>query len=187
MSISKQHFVTCTYDLYVGNDTERELVEQATQEAPLKYIQGTDTMLPAFEAQLEGKNVGDTFDFVLSAEDAYGERREDYILDLDRNLFVNEEGQFDDERVKEGEMVPMLDSEGNQLNGMVLSITDTTVRVDFNHPLAGEQLHFIGVVLEEREATEEDAQFMEALLQGQHQGCGDGDCGGGCCSSCGCH
>lgn len=186
MSITKNHFVTCTYDLYVGSENERELIEQATAEAPLKYIHGMDTMLAAFEAQLEGKTNGDTFDFVLSEEEAYGERKDEYILDLDRSLFVNEEGEFDSERVKVGESVPMLDSEGNQLNGLVLSIDDSIVKVDFNHPLAGESLHFIGTILEEREATEADAQFMEALLQG-HSGCGDGDCGGGCCSGCGCH
>ena len=73
--------------------------------------------------------------------------------------------------VFEGNVVPLMDSEGNRLQAQVVSVTDSHVTVDLNHPLAGENLHFKGKVLEVREATEEE---LNALLGG---GCG---CGSGC-------
>ena len=84
----------------------------------------------------------------------------------------------------------MRDAEGNTLQGSVLEVRDDVVVMDFNHPLAGENLHFIGEIIEEREATaEEIEQFF-----GSHSGCGCGcSCesessdGCSCGSDCGCH
>ena len=45
MRISKNKFVAVTYDLNVGEDNERELMERATRENPLKFIFGTGMML----------------------------------------------------------------------------------------------------------------------------------------------
>ena len=75
-----------------------------------------------------------------------------------------------------------MDSEGNRLQAQVVSVNDTHVTVDLNHPLAGENLHFKGKVIEVREATEEE---LNALLGG---GCGcGGNCGDGCGDDCGCN
>jgi FKBP-type peptidyl-prolyl cis-trans isomerase SlyD len=76
------------------------------------------------------------------------------VAELPKSIF-EVEGKFDTENIAVDKMVPMMTAEGQRLDGMVLEITDEIVRMDFNHPLAGEDLHFVGKVLEVREATDE--------------------------------
>ena len=73
MKITANKFVAVTYDLNVGEGEERELMERATAETPLKFIFGTGAMLPAFEDALKGLEVGDKFNFSITPADAYGE------------------------------------------------------------------------------------------------------------------
>lgn len=190
MSISANKYVTCTYELYAGTDDERELVEAATMERPLEYVHGMGMMLPEFEKQLFGLHSGDKFDFVLTAEQGYGELSDENILELSREIFLNEEGQFDTEMVFEGNVLPMYTPEGHTVQGTVLEVKADTVLMDFNHPLAGKSLHFIGQVVDEHEATAEELQHF---IGGHGGGCGcssgddqDGQggcsgCSGGCC------
>jgi len=119
MRISKNKFVAVTYDLNVGEDNERELMERATRENPLKFIFGTGMMLKDFEDNLSGLAGGDTFDFSLTPEQAYGERNEDHVMELPKHIFEID-GKFDSEHIKEGETVPMMSSDGNRMNGSVL-------------------------------------------------------------------
>ena len=99
MKITTNKYVAVTYDLNVGEGEDRELMEKATAEVPLKFIFGIGMMLPAFESALKGLEVGDTFNFTLKPSDAYGEYREDYVLDLEKKIF-EVEGKFDAERIK---------------------------------------------------------------------------------------
>lgn len=186
MKISTNKSVAVTYDLNVGEGEERELMEKATTEAPLKFIYGTGTMLPAFEKALMGLAVGDKFSFSLTPEDAYGEYNDEHVLELPKNIFFVD-GKFDAETIKEGNTLPMMDSNGNRMNGSVLEVKEDVVVMDFNHPLAGETLHFSGNVIDVHEATAEE---IAALTAGAG-GCGCGDSGCGCGDSeesegCGC-
>jgi len=79
----------------------------------------------------------------------------------------------------EGNTLPMMDSDGNRLMGSVVSITDNVVTMDFNHPLAGETMHFEGTVQGVRDASPEE---IAALFSNSGR-CSSGDCGG---CSCGC-
>lgn len=180
MSISPNKFVRVSYELYVGGENERELMEEATAERPLEFIYGMGMMLPDFEQQLFGLAAGDSFDFVLTSEQAYGEHNAEAIQELPRDIFVNEQGEFDSSVVFEGATLPMYTPDGQTVRGSVLEIKEDVVVMDFNHPLAGETLHFIGKVLDEHEAMgEEMQQFF-----GGHDSCGSGGCGGcsgGCC------
>ena len=150
MKITANKFVAVTYDLNVGEGEERELMERATAETPLKFIFGTGAMLPAFEDALKGLEVGDKFNFSITPADAYGEYVEEHVLDLPKNIF-EVDGKFDSEMIKEGNTVPMMDSNGNRMNGSVLEVKEDVVVMDFNHPLAGETLHFNGEVIDVHE------------------------------------
>ena len=89
MKITANKFVAVTYDLNVGEGEERELMEKAVAEAPLKFIFGTGAMLPAFEDALKGLEVGDKFDFSIAPADAYGEYVEDHCQKTFSKLKVN--------------------------------------------------------------------------------------------------
>lgn len=186
MKISPNKFVSVSYDLNVGEGAEKELMERATSENPLEFIFGTNSMLEAFEKNLDNLSEGDTFDFVLTPEQAYGEYDDEHVVDLPRNIF-EADGKLDENVIFEGNTVPMMDANGNRLNGSVVSVGDDAIKMDFNHPLAGETLHFTGNVLSVREATPEE---IAALFAPQGGGCG---CGSGCgcddeseSDSCGC-
>ena len=175
MKIERNAFVSLTYQLRL-NGAEGELIEETGSENPLEFLFGAGRMLEMFEKKLEGLTAGDNFSFSLSAGDAYGDVNEEAIVDLPKNIFeVN--GSIDEELLTVGNTVPMQDAHGNRLNGIVLEVTDDIVKMDFNHPLAGDDLHFSGAVLSVREATEEE--MMDAC----GGSCSSGDCGGGCSCS----
>ena len=180
MKITANKAVSAEYELYVDGEKEGELelMEKATEQQPLSFIFGLGMMLPKFEENLFGLEAGQKFDFTINTEDAYGEYDDESVLDLDRAIFEID-GKLDEEMIYEGNVVPLMDNEGNRINAQVVTITDTHVKVDLNHPLAGETLHFKGSVLEVREATEKEI----AALQGGGCGCGCGSCGEGECDS----
>jgi len=173
MKIDDEKMVSLTYDLNVGGEgEERELMERATVEQPLTFIFGMGMMLEAFENNIKGLQKGDKFSFTLTPEEAYGIYEESHVVELPKNLFEID-GKFDDEKIVVDATVPMMDSNGNRLMGTVVEIEDDIVVMDFNHPLAGETLHFTGEVINVYEPTAEE---LAAITEG-------GACGGGC-SSC---
>lgn len=182
MTISDKKFVAVSYKLYVGGEDEKpELMEEATAENPLKFTFGLGMMLEKFEDNLKGLKVGDKFDFTIEPEEAYGEYIDENIVDLDKSIF-EVDGKFDSDTIFEGNVVPMMDNEGNRLNGTIIEVTDDKVKMDFNHPLAGETLHFAGEVLIVRDATEEE--LAVATQQACGGGCSSSDCGD---CDCGCN
>lgn len=181
LEIGKYKMVTLTYDLRI-DDENGELVESATVENPLQFLYGAGMMLPKFETGLAGLKQEDPFNIKLGSTDAYGEVNNDAIVELPRSVFLVN-GEFDSELIQEGNTVPMMSSNGQRLNGLVLEVTDETVKMDFNHPLAGEDLYFTGKVVEVRDASDEEV--AQILSGGGSCGCGSND-GGGCGSgSCG--
>jgi len=180
--IEKLKVVSATYELYInGEGGKEELMEKATEEAPLTWCQGEGMMLPAFEAQMEGKEVGDHFDFVLAAADAYGEYIQEGLMDLPKKMFFNGDGEFDEERVYVGAIVPMNTVDGQIVKAQVCEITDDQVTIDLNHPYAGEDLHFKGVILSIRDVTEGE---LKAIRNPHHCGGCHGHCGQDSCEDC---
>jgi len=175
MTIAKDKMVSVTYNLRLDGK-DGEIFETAAKENPLIFLYGAGMMLPAFENGLENKKAGDTFEIEIPAINGYGEVNEDAIVDLPKNIFqVN--GKFDEELITPGNSVPMMSSNGQRMEGMVISVEEEIVKMDFNHPLAGEDLHFTGEIIEVRDATEQE------LASAYSAGCG---CSGGGCSSDGC-
>ncbi len=175
MEIGRNKFVTLSYELRL-NGTDGEMVEKTEASAPLEFVFGTGKMLEMFETKLEGLAKGSNFDFELKAAEAYGEVNPNAIVEIPKNIF-EVDGEIDEELISVGNHVPMQDAHGNRLNGIVLEVSDENVKMDFNHPLAGDDLFFKGEVLEVREATEDE------LAVSCGTGCDSGGCGGGC--SCG--
>lgn len=168
MTISEDKAVSVNYYLTASkNNQPEELIEQTSPEHPFVFLYGFGGVLPDFESNLSGKTKGDKFDFKIKAENAYGLIEKDYIIKIDKKAF-EVDGKFDSSRIKVGEDVEMNDADGNQLIGKVLDITDTHVDMDFNHPLAGYDLHFIGEVLDVREATSEELDHGHIHGPGGH-------------------
>ncbi len=168
MIISDEKAVTVNYYLTANKGNEREeLIEETSNEHPFVFLFGFGGVLPDFESNLSGKKKGDKFDFRIGANNGYGLFEKDYVVKIDIAAF-NVDGKFDDSRVKVGRDIEMSDAEGNPLVGKVIEITDEHVEMDFNHPLAGYDLHFIGEVLDVRDATSEELAHGHVHGPGGH-------------------
>ena len=148
--------------------------------------------LDAFERNVINLEQGQDFSFKLEKEEAYGEYDPERVLDLDREMFCID-GRFDHEHIYVDAIIPLQNADGDQFYGHVVEVGDAKVKVDLNHPLAGETLIFEGKVLESREATNEEIQMLIKHMTGGCSGCGgnchgncDGDCGGQGDCDCGC-
>ncbi len=159
MKVAKGKLVSVDYSLH-ADGPEGELIEETTAQEPLEFIFGHEDLLEKFEAVLLDKQAGDSFTVLIKAADAYGEEDEDSIVDLPLSTFVVD-GELDDELLKEGELIPMVDDDGNDVYGVVLEVTEDNVTLDFNHPLAGLDLYFDGKIVEVREPSEDDWRALE--------------------------
>ena len=190
MKIAQNSVVEFSYDLEVDG----QIVDKTTKEKPLDYIHGTGGLLPKLEAHIEGMEPGDKFEITLSPADGYGEVNPDMIIDLPKSAFeVN--GEVREDLLVPGNTIPMLNSMGGVIPGVVLEVSEDSVKMDLNHQMAGKALHFTGEILTVREATEKElteglhGEFVHSCgcggCHGHDGGCGS-DCGGECGSDCGC-
>ena len=156
MPIAKNNVVFISYQLaFPDEDGQPDVVEIVDETEPMVFIHGLSGLPEAFEKNLLGLNEGDTFDFSISAEDAYGNVDPNAIIQLPKSIF-QAEGQSADDILQIGNFIPMTDDQGNRMQGLVVSIEGETVTMDFNHPLAEKTLMFQGKILKIREATAEE-------------------------------
>ena len=181
MTISENKIVTLTYKLSLSSNGN-EVVETIRKEKPLVFLFGAGNMLPEFEENLVNKSQGDPFSFILKSDEAYGDIREEAVVDVPLNSFKID-GKIDESMLQVGKSIPMRDQHGNGMNGVVTALDNEYVTMDFNHPLAGRDLHFEGQILEVRDAPGEE------LLNHLHPhsgGCGDTCQDRSCGDDCGC-
>ena len=178
MKIENNKMVSLIYELR-ENDSNGRVIEALDETRPLKFIYGTGRLLPVFESNISLLKSGDLFNFTLNSEMAYGDKREEMIINVPISVFQID-GVLNEDICTVGNEVPMSDSEGNPLTGVINEITDTYVKMDFNHPMAGLHLYFTGKIVEVREATEKELAATMSSCSGcgseEHSGC-SGNCG----------
>jgi len=103
---------------------------------PLEFRVGQEDVLPALELAVIGMKLGEKRTVTLSPNEAYGEREDENIVTVPRSEFP------DDLEPEEDQLLEMLDDDGEAFPVWVTEVTDETVTLDANHPLAGETLIF---------------------------------------------
>lgn len=192
METTPNKYITVAYKLYVMNDGKKELVEEAPKAHPYQFISGMGISLDAFEAEVTNLNAGDTFDFTIPCAQAYGEYEQERVVKLDKQVFCRD-GKFQSEYIYPGAYVPLVNEDGNHFQGLVLEVKESEVIIDLNDRLAGKDLTFVGEVVENRPATNDEIKSMINMLTGGGCGCGCDSCGGDCdshdggCGGCGGH
>ncbi|MDN4166811.1 FKBP-type peptidyl-prolyl cis-trans isomerase [Cytophagales bacterium LB-30] len=167
MIIEKNKVVELTYELWVDKgDGNKEFKEKTTKENPLAFLFGAGNLLPLFEDNIEGKKIGDTFAFSIDPANGYGEYDSEHVAEIPRTIFVGQDNQQFEPKV--GQQIPMQDNQGNHFMGLVKSVGAEKVTMDFNHPMAGFNLHFTGEIVGLREATTEELAHGHAHGPGGH-------------------
>lgn len=153
--------------LYSGQLANGETFESSEDTGPLCFRIGDQSVMPAFEQAVIGMATGETKTITLAAEDAYGARREELVIEVSRDTFGPRE-------LSRGMVLGLtMEQEGKpqQVPATVVAVAESTVTVDFNHPLAGQDLTF--------------TLTLQSIEQPTDSGCGCGCApqAGGCAPS----
>jgi FKBP-type peptidyl-prolyl cis-trans isomerase SlyD len=148
---------------YAVSDSEGSLIDSSYDDKPMTIIQGSGYLIEGLEDALIGHQVGDQFKVDVSADKAYGERHDDYVQTVPKELLQGVED------LTLGTQLRASTDDGEQ-TVIVIDVADDEVTVDGNHPLAGIDLSFEVDILEIREATEEELEHGH--IHGEGESCG---------------
>lgn len=170
MVVTKDKMIAISYTLK-GDDGNT--IDTSVGGEPLAYLHGQGYLLPKLEEALEGKAVGDKVSVVLEPKDGYGEYDEKLVVEVPKS-------QFDTSVPIEVGMQFQANTPAGPQIVTVTEVTDTGVKINANHELAGKTLHFDVEIVDIHEPTEEDLKKLSGGCN-----CG-GDCDGECGDDCGC-
>jgi len=166
MTVTKENSVVgIEYEVKEAGTTE--IVDTNKGAEPLEFITGKGHVIPGLENALVGMEKGESGEIKVDAADAYGEVNPEAVQVVPKD-------QFEGIELTEGMMLYGQGEGGQTVQVVVKSFTDEDVTIDYNHPLAGKNLMFTVTVLDEREATEDEAATGQV---GGEEHCSDGSCG----------
>lgn len=148
---------------YTVKNSKGEIVDSNKGGAPLQFIEGKGEIIPGLEKEVVKMEKGEEKEIVVKANEAYGERNEEWVETLPRE-------QFEGIELQKGMTLYGQSPDGQTIAVTVVDFDDKNVTIDYNHPLAGEDLTFEVKVVDKRDAT------LEELAGDEGHNC----CGGGC-------
>lgn len=161
MKISKDTMVRFRYEMTIIDESGKR-TEQVEKSKPLGFLAGHGNLLEPFEQRLLGLSKGDVFDFVLESKTTYGPYKKEAVQTFHKSDIIDGV-DLKEADVEVGSSLPMQTEDGIPFTGSVIEISDNKIVVDFNHPLAGKDLHYKGSIISVREATPEE------LAKGTHK------------------
>ncbi len=147
MTITQNSAVSFHYTL---TDDQGQQIDSSAGQDPLAYLHGAGNIIPGLEKALEGKSVGDQLNVEVSAEEGYGPVQQELIQEVPREAFQGVD------TIEVGMQFEAQTGQGGAVPVTVTAVTDETVTVDGNHPLAGKTLNFDVTIADVREASEEE-------------------------------
>lgn len=153
--LDKEMMVSIAYRLM---DRDGNPIDQFLKEEPFCFVLGYGQVLPAVEDALYEKEVGESFQLVIGAEDAYGKYRDELVTQVSKDHFANEFS------IKVGMKFSTKGPDGQDTIVEVIEVRENSVILDGNHPLAGLDLIFEIDVVGARKATEEELQEVRNIL-----------------------
>jgi peptidylprolyl isomerase len=121
---------------YTGKLNDGTVFDSSEGRDPLEFVIGENTIIPTLEASVIGMNIGDKATVEVTAENAYGPHQPDAIQTVQRSMIPAEV------ELAIGAQLQATAPDGQVLVLTVASIEATTVTLDGNHPLAGQDLTF---------------------------------------------
>jgi FKBP-type peptidyl-prolyl cis-trans isomerase SlyD len=172
LPVASDTFVTLSYVLF---DERGEAVDRATEESPLEYVHGYAQIVPGLERCLEGMVAGERRAFTIDSAEAFGDRDDEAVFEVDKADFPEGEVGMGDEFVAEG-------PDGEPIAMRVVEVLDDAYVVDTNHPLAGQRVRFEVAVSAVRLASEDEIARAQTELEERLE-----DHDGACCEHDGPH
>ena len=120
---------------YKGTLKDGTVFDSSEGRDPLEFDLGSGQLIPGFESAVDGMAAGETCNININAEEAYGPRREEMVMDVPRS-------QLPPEMQPEIGMQLQAGQGEEQLVVQITDVQDDTVTLDANHPLAGKDLNF---------------------------------------------
>ncbi|MFW5775495.1 MAG: FKBP-type peptidyl-prolyl cis-trans isomerase [Chitinivibrionales bacterium] len=121
---------------YEGKLSDGTVFDSSREREPLEFKLGEHTVIPGFENAVMGMNEGESKAFSISPDEAYGQRRDELIAQVSRTQIPE---SIDP---KTGMILQVKNQEGATTNVTVTEVSDESVTLDGNHPLAGKELNF---------------------------------------------
>jgi FKBP-type peptidyl-prolyl cis-trans isomerase SlyD len=139
---------------------EGKLVDASEENEPIEFIQGYQNIIPGLEKELYGLAVGDSKEITVASKDGYGEQDPQALVNVPRSEFPK------DIQLELGLELALQQPDGQVLHAIVVAISPDSVKLDFNHPLAGKELNFRVTVIDLRHATDEE--IAHGHVHGDH-------------------
>lgn len=147
---------------YTVTNDKKEVVDNSRGSDPLSIIAGKGQILPKLEEAIQDLALNEKKTVSLKAKDAYGEYSEDSIQVAGRDNFPKEA------KLEVGMEYMASMEDGQHMPFVITKIEDEQITVDFNHPLAGQNLTFDVEIVELREATPEELEHGHVHGPGGH-------------------
>lgn len=146
LQISDKSQVTLHFSLALADGS---IVDSTFDKDAATFVMGDGSLLPGFENVLLGLKTGDKEDFIISPEQGFGMVNANNVQRFKTSQFA------DDMELKPGLMISFADASRGELPGVVQEVKGDIVMVDFNHPLAGKDIHFRVDIIAVAEITNE--------------------------------
>jgi peptidylprolyl isomerase len=121
---------------YTGKLDDETAFQSSVGRDPLEFTIGQEGIIPALENAVVGMKAGDSKTVQVSAEEAFGPYREDLVRTIDRSEFAA------DLELTVGQRLNLSEAGGREIAVTVTDLSELSVTLDANHPLAGEDLVF---------------------------------------------
>jgi FKBP-type peptidyl-prolyl cis-trans isomerase 2 len=171
MDIGSNTMVTMDYKV---SKEDGEILESSEKTGPIDIVYGVGSIVPGLEREMIGMKIGDKKNVTVSPAEAYGERSDEAVGNVPRDSFPKEPA------LEVGMMFNMRKQDGQILFATIMEIMEEELKMDFNHPLAGETLKFDIEIKDVKEAPEADECGCGCSCGGDsgppEGGCTPGDC-----------
>ena len=148
LKVNDGHVVSMEYTLKVDGKVK----DTSEGREPLQYVHGAGNIIPGLEREMAGMAVGESKDVVVPAANGYGEEDDKAFMDVPRDQFPK------GVPMKVGTEIQVQNQAGQPMYARIDLVGEKSVRLDFNHPLAGKELHFSVKVVDLRDATDEEKE-----------------------------
>ena len=166
--MSNNETIKIEKDVVVTLDYSLEVDGKEVDSGPIEFLHGHGNIIPGLEMEVEGMNLGDEKEVLVKAGDAYGHYDPELEIEVPLSSFP---ADFD---IELGRPMRLQDGEGHMFTGIAVAITNETVKLNLNHPLAGKDLLFKTKVANLRPGTEDE--IKQGRLASGCSGCSSGDC-----------